>query len=203
MDGDGNGFSEERLERIHEIINRRQKGGPVSFERVREVLDVDFYYELFFEAAQEARQRYDTGAGGRREKILDSLDKSFRQIERDLQELNELDPPMGRLFMRNIARSGRFRYASTAFSHFSLDCQRAVRSARAYRSAPANRPTDAAINRMLSMCAAAATEITGDAKLTSGANTWFIKFCYEAISEVLGPYRLSKNAIDNRWREMK
>jgi phage gp37-like protein len=49
MDGNGNGFSEERLARIHEIINRRKNGSPVPFERVREVLD-DFYYGLAFEA---------------------------------------------------------------------------------------------------------------------------------------------------------
>lgn len=206
MDGDGNGFSEERLARIQEIINRRKNSGPVPFERVREVLDADFYYGLAFEAGIDKQERRWTEAGEQRRKVLDSLEQSFKQIERDLQKLDELDRSISRQIVRDCLRPRRFRSASTARSQFSLDWRRAIRVARASRPDWSHRPKREAIDAMLLKCVDAAIEITGEVELTNSnsANSWFIKFCHEVMAPILEPKSLpTHQALYSRWREMR
>jgi hypothetical protein len=205
MDGDGNGFSEERLARIHEIINRRKNGGPVPFERVREVLD-DFHYGLAFEAGIDIIDRRWTEGAEQRRELLDSLEKSFKQIERDLQKLDKLDRPISRQIFRNCLRPRRFRSPTTDRSQFSLDWRRAIRFARASRPKWWHRPKREAIDAMLLKCVDAAIEITGDAELTNSnsANSWFIKFCHEVMAAFLKPKVLpTHQALYSRWREMR
>jgi hypothetical protein len=147
-----------------------------------------------------------TEAAKQRRELLDSLEKSFKQIELDLQKLDQLDPAMGRLFIRKIARSGRFRSASTARSQFSLGWQRAIRVARASRPEWSHRPKREAIDAMLLKCVDAAIEITGESELTNSnsANSWFIKFCHEVMAPILEPKFLpTHQALYSRWREMR